>query len=576
MADDALQQNLHKDILIDDEVQIKPCSEHDELARSRAASKFIWSDITESFKKACKDLTLGELLHDANFSLVEGMSAIEMMDPKMDAGMSCNLAQHKILSFQQAVEEQTLKIGNFSPEELIGIIDDSLSCLVTWLEGHSLVQTVFINLYLHDTTLIEDATLRAFSTCLLKVVDVIRSQINWTGVYEEEDFQSMVHNFKLAQDVMETVALTTVKEAEEEFSKVAKNTRARSGVNRDESEILKHNLSTGMSSRLKFIRLFYATIVAFSREKVDARINGTGVSDAEKHLKSLSELLVHIKSTVSLGSFAEEEPEGGGDRKFAAGFDPMVNQRLLPPTFPRFVTINPRQDSVEYLDKLVSRLHHITSVTSLSNFHEILDFCLEFSKTSPCLLSRSILQIAILPPNKKVFGKEPITDFIKETIKAFCCPPPFVQKCPLYNNQQVKEFVDAFLLHSVRPIISMIQITGHNRARQRDKWARQLEELGALQDEAEKIDSFVHALMLKSDPNWKLCLNFGTWVLYLVLKVMTLYVTSGLELELYSTYEYSYIFWYLSEGMFNWSVSTIKRAETFHQDSDNFSVIQGG
>lgn len=65
MADDALQQNLHKDILIDDEVQIKPCSEHDELARSRAASKFIWSDITESFKKACKDLTLGELLHDA-------------------------------------------------------------------------------------------------------------------------------------------------------------------------------------------------------------------------------------------------------------------------------------------------------------------------------------------------------------------------------------------------------------------------------------------------------------------------------------------------------------------------------
>ena len=32
----------------------------------------------------------------------------------------------------------------------------------------------------------------------------------------------MVHNFKLAQDVTETVAMTTAKEAEEEFSKVAK------------------------------------------------------------------------------------------------------------------------------------------------------------------------------------------------------------------------------------------------------------------------------------------------------------------------------------------------------------------
>ena len=33
------------------------------------------------------DLSLGELIHDENFGLFEAMSAIEMMDPKMDAGM---------------------------------------------------------------------------------------------------------------------------------------------------------------------------------------------------------------------------------------------------------------------------------------------------------------------------------------------------------------------------------------------------------------------------------------------------------------------------------------------------------
>ena len=32
-------------------------------------------------------LQLGELLHDDMFGLFEAMSAIEMMDPKMDAGM---------------------------------------------------------------------------------------------------------------------------------------------------------------------------------------------------------------------------------------------------------------------------------------------------------------------------------------------------------------------------------------------------------------------------------------------------------------------------------------------------------
>ena len=65
MADDDLQQDLHIDVLAEYEVQNNPCSVPDELSRTRAATKCIWSDITEPFKKACKDLTLGELLHDA-------------------------------------------------------------------------------------------------------------------------------------------------------------------------------------------------------------------------------------------------------------------------------------------------------------------------------------------------------------------------------------------------------------------------------------------------------------------------------------------------------------------------------
>lgn len=49
------------------------------------------------------DLELGELLHDESFGLFEAMSAIEMMDPKMDAGMLCNRGK-KVLNFDQAVQ----------------------------------------------------------------------------------------------------------------------------------------------------------------------------------------------------------------------------------------------------------------------------------------------------------------------------------------------------------------------------------------------------------------------------------------------------------------------------------------
>lgn len=42
------------------------------------------------------ELELGELLHGYFFGLFEAMSAIEIMDPKMDAGMMCNRESNSI------------------------------------------------------------------------------------------------------------------------------------------------------------------------------------------------------------------------------------------------------------------------------------------------------------------------------------------------------------------------------------------------------------------------------------------------------------------------------------------------
>jgi len=56
---------------------------------------------------------------------------------------------------------------------------------VTWLEGHSLAQTVFTNLYLHNPYVIEDRCLKAFCICTLKTVDHIRDRVNRASVFEE-------------------------------------------------------------------------------------------------------------------------------------------------------------------------------------------------------------------------------------------------------------------------------------------------------------------------------------------------------------------------------------------------------
>ncbi|KAG5841366.1 hypothetical protein ANANG_G00198760 [Anguilla anguilla] len=109
-----------------------------------------WVDITQDFRGACKELNLGELLHDKLFGLFEAMSAIEMMDPKMDAGMIGNQVNRKVLNFQQAVKDGAIRVKDLSLPELIGIMDTCFCCLITWLEGHSLAQTVFTCLYVHN------------------------------------------------------------------------------------------------------------------------------------------------------------------------------------------------------------------------------------------------------------------------------------------------------------------------------------------------------------------------------------------------------------------------------------------
>lgn len=54
------------------------------------------------------------------------------------------------------------------------------------------------------------------------------------------------------------------------------------------------------------------------------------------------------------------------------GFEPLVNQRLLPPTFPRYTRIKSRADACQYLEELIGRLKQACRVASCPSFHSAL------------------------------------------------------------------------------------------------------------------------------------------------------------------------------------------------------------
>ncbi|CAB1321655.1 unnamed protein product [Coregonus sp. 'balchen'] len=472
-----------------------------------------WVDITHDFKEACKELNLGELLHDKLFGLFEAMSAIEMMDPKMDAGMIGNQVNRKVLNFEQAVKDGAIRVRDLSLPELIGIMDNCFCCLITWLEGHSLAQTVFTCLYVHNPDLIEDHALKAFALGILKVCDIAREKVNKAAVFEEEDFQAMTYGFKMANNVTDLRVTGMLKDVEDELQRRVKSTRSRQGEQRDP----------------------------------EVELETSSVSEAQKLMQQAAYLLPALHSNIEHGIQSQNDTTKG-DNPIMMGFEPLVNQRLLPPTFPRYAKIIKREEMVNYFSKLIDRIKT--------------DFFCEFSEQSPCVLSRSLLQTTFLIDNKKVFGTQPMQDMIKDALRYFVSPPVLSSKCCLHNNQQAKDYIDSFVTHCSRPFCSLIQIHGHNRARQRDRLGHILEEFATLQDEAEKVDAALHSLLMKLEPQRQHLACLGTWILYHNLRIMIQYLLSGFELELYSMHEYYYIYWYLSEFLYAWIMSTLSRADS--------------
>uniref|UniRef100_A0A3B3E2Z6 N-alpha-acetyltransferase 35, NatC auxiliary subunit n=1 Tax=Oryzias melastigma TaxID=30732 RepID=A0A3B3E2Z6_ORYME len=510
-----------------------------------------WVDITHEFKNSCKELNLGELLHDKLFGLFEAMSAIEMMDPKMDAGMIGNQVNRKVLNFEQAIKEGAIKVKDLSLPELIGIIDTCFCCLITWLEGHSLAQTVFTCLYVHNPDLIEEPALKAFALGILKVCDIAREKINKAAVFEEEDFQAMTYGFKMANNVTDLRVTGMLKDVEDELQRKVKSTRSRQGEQRNPEVELEHQHCLALFNRIKFTRLLLSALIAFTKKETSS------VNEAQKLVTQAADLLSLIHSSIQHGIQSQNDTTKG-DHPIMMGFEPLVNQRLLPPTFPRYAKIIKREDMVAYFSKLIERIKTVCDVINTTNLHGILDFFCEFSEQSPCVLSRSLLQTTFLIDNKKVFGTHLMQDMIKDALRYFVSPPVLSNKCCLFNNHQAKDYIDSFVTHCSR-VCSFLTLNS--------KYVLCITlsffctEVGfCLQ--AEKVDAALHSLLMKLEPQRQHLACLGTWILYHNLRIMIQYLLSGFELELYSMHEYYYIYWYLSEFLYAWLMSTLSRADS--------------
>ncbi|XP_055838037.1 N-alpha-acetyltransferase 35, NatC auxiliary subunit homolog [Episyrphus balteatus] len=517
--------------------------------------QYEWTDITKDFFDACSELALGELAQDDVFGLFEAMSAIEMMDPKMDVGMGYNKNDAPPHTFETAVAAGILKLEDLENAELIGIFDALFSCIVSWLEGNSMDQVLFTCLYLHSPHSIKDKSLRSFCYAIHNLIAIVKKIIITSSGNEEEDFQLYGNSsFIFIEEIPDANVAPALKEAEDEM------------IRRSKSEIYPED-TLAVVHRLRFMRFLFQSILQLQPDMGRPSAGEAELAEIHKNLNAALELVPLIKRTIEKGT----QPEQDSEAPNPMGFSPRVHVRNQPPTFPRSAKIRDRSSSLQFLEELVQRLKFACKIIRQRDYYSALNFFIEFSrKSGQCILSRSVLQVLFIYNRHLVFGVIPIKEFLRDSIRAFNAPPVLNPRCPLANDRKIQLYVECFLTYCINmtTFTHFIEICGYNRARQRDKLARLIEGFANIQVEAARIDSHLNMVAEQTDNVGKHSSHFATWVLYNCFRAMMLFLMSGFELELYSVHEFLYIYWYPYELLIGFIVSALTRAESALLDQE--------
>lgn len=494
-------------------------------------------------------------MHEAHFSLFDAMSAIELMDSQMDpTGQWARFVNYPH-TLEEAFKQGILKYDNHSPQEMTGIIDEMFACVATWLKGHTLAQTVFTSIYLLDVEQVDNIYLRAFGLGLIKTVDYMRACICQGRVFSEDDQQGVFFGFNMLSHLSETSVLASLKEAEDKLSVFCKHLASAensftdgqptNGMHREDLKVWR-----ALLVRLRFTRSLLAFVVAIGKN------TSKGVEDGLQKLSQCSTFIDKMEETLHLG--IQLDP----DSPITLGFHPVINQHLLPPSYKPYGII-PRADSLCFLKTIIAHIQTILSFGKIDSFRElyisIKDFCCV--KECPNVLVRSlIILICLQGDRKQLFGTPSLEDLLRDDVRQMTGPPSLNPRSPLSSSPQAKDAVDHFFGRVVMIMTDFLRLFCQHRARQKQRIIRCLDMMGEFQLEAERLDTILHALCMKLDPQRQHLACYMAWNLYYVVQLMLEFINVGFEFNLYSPFEIHYVYWYL-EYAYGWYFTTKKSAD---------------
>ncbi|XP_020673871.1 N-alpha-acetyltransferase 35, NatC auxiliary subunit isoform X1 [Dendrobium catenatum] len=511
-----------------------------------SGEQMVWADVSPLLAAACNDLHDGELIHGENFNLFAAMSALEIMDPKMDSGMERN----GFHSIEEAIESGAAPIPlsldrTVDVQRCIDVMDHLLSCETTWHRGHSLAQTVFSCIYL--LRIERTAThplLHSYCRIMRSTCDVVITAVSDARTHEEEDFFTTAYSLPLKGDGDEK-CLSLLNSVEETVSRQLRACKAQASRKKLCDDIgslqtnpdLEEGYCRAVLCRLRFRKHFYHALVCMRKPK------GRGLELAKKHVMScLSELGSMSKSVEFLRSNAGGPSDGEIECRTTAsgkqpfGFDANINSRLSAPTPPRAIQLLSWKQAIEFFEKLLNDLDAIFSLPLDLSLENILQFLVQFQKSQPDLVARAHLQL-LLVQDGKLYGKYPFHVVIS---RALVLPEGT-------SDQAFQE--NEFVVQLGQLTINLIKILCTNNAWQRRKLGKILQDWGVISIQLELAfrREFDETLKVSADEMLftRLSKRLLVWAEEKTYWIASRFLLLGFQLELYSPKEYCMVYWYM-------------------------------
>ncbi|KAL5211511.1 hypothetical protein ABZP36_022358 [Zizania latifolia] len=512
-----------------------------------SSDRSVWTDASPLLATACRDLQDGELVHGENFSLFSAMSALEIMDPKMDSGTE----RSRYYSIEEAIEDGIAPIPlsldrTLDIQRTLDVMDHLFSCEATWHKGHILAQTVFTCIYLMRMERTSShAILNSFCRILRATCYAVISVVSTARTHEEEDLFTMSFGLPL-KDEGDKRCLPILNSVEETISRQSRMCKAQALSKKktlegleslQDNPDLEEDYCRALLCRLRFRKHFYHVVTCLRKP------HGRGLELARKHVAScLTYLNLMLKSRDFLKSQSNNTLQQGDEISTTAsgvhpiGFDAGLNSRLLSPAPLRAVKILSWSDSIRYFEKLLRDLDIICASSLDPMLENVLHFIVQFQKSVPDLVPRAFLQ-TLLVQDGKLYGRDLSCDVISRALSL----PGIIGDKEFQTNE--------FVVQLGQLVINFLKILCTNTSWQRRKLGKSLQDWSTISIQLELALKREFGETRNVLPHENMCMRVSkqllVWTREHTYWVAYRFLILGFELNLYSPSEYCMVYWYM-------------------------------